>query len=46
MVLSMLEQTVGSDKFNQLLQEYHLTRHKIIDPSLAEDKLDAESGKD
>jgi hypothetical protein len=46
MVLSMLEQTVGSHKFNQLLQEYQLTRQGIIEPSLAEDNLDAKAEKD
>jgi hypothetical protein len=43
MVLSMLEQTVGSDKFNQLLQEYQLTKQGIIAPALAEENPDTES---
>jgi hypothetical protein len=46
MVLSILEQTVGSDKFNQLLQEYQLTRQGTISPALAEDNPNAESEKD
>jgi hypothetical protein len=46
MVLSMLEQTVGSDKFNQVLQEYQLSRQKIIEPSLSTDSPDAELDKD
>lgn len=46
MVLSMLEQTVGSDKFSQLIQEYQLTRQGRSESSLAEANMDAESGKD
>ena len=45
MVLSMLEQTIGSDKFNQLLKEYQLTRRKTIAPTFREDNTDAESAK-
>jgi hypothetical protein len=36
MVLSMLEQTVGSEKFNQLLDEYQRTREKTIMATMAE----------
>ena len=46
MVLSMLEQTIGSHKFNQLVKEYQLTRQGIIAPTLAEENPDTESEKD
>ncbi|MFC1982486.1 hypothetical protein ACFLV5_01670 [Chloroflexota bacterium] len=45
MVLSMLEQIVGSDKFNQLLKEYQLTRQPTIAPTFGEDKTDTEPAK-
>lgn len=36
MVLSMLEQTIGTEKFNQLLDEYQKTRKGTIKPAMAE----------
>jgi len=46
MVLSMLEETVGTVKFNQILEEYHETRKTTITPAMTEGNPDAESAKD
>ncbi len=40
MVLSMLEQTVGTEKFNQLLEEYQKSRIGLITPGMAEGNLE------
>lgn len=45
MVLSMLEQTVGSEKFNQLLNEYQKSRKGSIGPGMAEEYLKPEPEK-
>ena len=46
MVLSMLEQTVGTDKFNQLLEEYQKTRNGSIGTGMAEENLKPEPEKE
>jgi len=40
MVLSMLEQTVGTEKFNQLLEEYQKSRTGLITPGMAEGNIE------
>ena len=45
MVLSMLEQTVGTEKFNQLLEEYQKTRKGTMAPAMAEGNPDTASMK-
>ncbi len=46
MVLSMLEQTVGTEKFDQILDEYQKSRKGIIAPSMTEGNLQTNLGKD
>ena len=46
MVLSMLEQTVGTDKFNQLLEEYQKTRNGSIGTGMVEENLKPEPEKE
>ena len=46
MVLSMLEQTVGTDNFNQLLEEYQKTRNGSIGTGMAEENLKPEPEKE
>lgn len=46
MVLSMLEQTVGSERFDQILDEYQKTRKEAIIPGMAEDNSSTKSTKD
>jgi len=36
MVLSMLEETVGTEKFNQILEEYRKTQKGTIEPTMTE----------
>jgi len=45
-VLSMLEQTVGTEKFNQLLEEYQKSRTGCIAPGMAEGNLKPEPEKE
>jgi len=46
MVLSMLEQTVGTEKFNQILEEYQKSRTGCIAPGMAEGNLKPEPEKE
>ena len=46
MVLSMLEQTVGTEKFNELLDEYQKTRERNIIPGMADGERQTDLGKD
>lgn len=46
MVLSMLEQTVGSERFDQILAEYQKNRKKIIIQGMAEDTTSKKPVKD
>jgi len=46
MVLAILEQTVGTETFNQLLGEYQQTRKRAITLTMSEANLHPESGKD
>jgi hypothetical protein len=45
-VLSMLEQTVGTEKFNQLLDDYQETRERNIIPGMADGEPQTDLGKD
>ena len=45
MMLSTLEQTVGSERFNQILDEYQKTRKGTITPAMAEENPSEENGK-
>ena len=46
MVLSMLEETVGTEKFNQILEEYHKTRKGAIAPTMTEEHPDTKPEED
>ena len=46
MVLSMLEETVGTEKFNQILEEYHKTRKGAIAPTMTEENPDTKPEED
>jgi len=46
MVLSMLEQTVGTEKFNQILEGYQKSRTGCIAPGMAEENLKPEQEKE
>ncbi len=45
MVLSMLEQTVGSEKFNEILNDYQKERKGDITPTLTDKGVDGEQFK-
>jgi len=46
MVLSMLEETVGTEKFSQILEEYHKTRKGTIAPTMTEENPDTKPEED
>ena len=46
MMLSLLEQTVGTEKFNQILEEYQKSRTGCVAPGMAEEKLKPEPEKE
>jgi hypothetical protein len=46
MVLSLLEQTVGTKKFNQILVEYQKTRKGNITSAIAESEVQLEQSKE
>ena len=46
MVLSLLEQTIGTEKFDQILDEYQKGRKGTIAPSMVEENLKPEQGKE
>lgn len=46
MVLSLLEQTVGTKKFNQILEEYQKTRKGNIASAIAESDVQLEQSKE
>jgi hypothetical protein len=45
MVLSMLEQTVGSEKFNEILNDYQTTRKGDITPTMTDNGVNSEQSK-